>query len=381
MADLLIDTTRLADRTLRGRLPTGVDRVDLAYVDHYATRARALVRFGGRWLVLGEGASRWVFDALRHPTPRSRRRLRLAVASAYARPWPTGRQPILLNISHSGLDQPDYAARLAAGRWRPLFFLHDLIPITHPEYCRPGEADKHRRRLETMLSCGRGLVVNSIATLRRLQSYAAAQRQAVPPTVVAPLAPATLPPPAPLAPLAGPYFIVLGTIEPRKNHLLLLQVWRRLVETLGSAAPRLVIIGQRGWECEQVIDLLERCPALREGVIECPACSDLALSTYFHHARALLFPSFEEGYGLPLVEALMAGVPVLASGLPVFSEIAGTIPDYLDPLDGPGWYRRVVEYMAPDSAARAVQLGRLAGFQAATWDEHFRRVDPMLGRL
>ncbi|CCG42859.1 Glycosyltransferase (fragment) [Magnetospirillum molischianum DSM 120] len=99
------------------------------------------------------------------------------------------------------------------------------------------------------------------------------------------------------------------------------------------------------------------------GLTSCPAYSDLALSTYFHHARALLFPSFEEGYGLP-----------------VFSEIAGTIPDYLDPLDGPGWYRRVLDYSAPDSAARAAQLDRLARFQAATWDEHFRRVDLLLGR-
>lgn len=64
------------------------------------------------------------------------------------------------------------------------------------------------------------------------------------------------------------YFVVLGTIEPRKNHLLLLQVWRQLIEELGLAAPRLVIIGQRGWECEQVVDLLDRCEVLRGVVLE-----------------------------------------------------------------------------------------------------------------
>ncbi len=59
------------------------------------------------------------------------------------------------------------------------------------------------------------------------------------------------------------------------------------------------------------------------------------LSNWLAHARALLFPSFAEGFGLPVVEALSVGTPVIATDLPAFREAAGSIPEYLDPLDGP----------------------------------------------
>jgi glycosyltransferase involved in cell wall biosynthesis len=287
----------------------------------------------------------------------------------------------LINAGHSGLDGADYAERVRRQGLRPLFFLHDLIPITHPEYCRAGEADKHRRRLATMAGCGRGIVANSRATLDALAAWADANGLALPPCAVAPLAPARLPPPRAEAPLPAAYFVVLGTIEPRKNHLLLLHLWRELVAAVGEAAPRLVVIGQRGWECEQVADLLERCAALRGVVLEMPHCDDLELATWLHHARALLFPSFAEGYGMPLVEALSQGVPVIASELAAFREIAGDIPAYCDPLDGPGWRRLILEFAAPDSAVRRAQLARLAGYRAPTWAAHFAVVDVLLERL
>jgi glycosyltransferase involved in cell wall biosynthesis len=95
----------------------------------------------------------------------------------------------------------------------------------------------------------------------------------------------------------------------------------------------------------------------------------------------LLFPSFIEGYGMPLVEAFAMKTPVLASNLRVFEEIANDIPDYLDPLDGPGWIERILEFARPDSPARAAQLGRIGRFKEPTWDEHFERVDAFLDSL
>jgi glycosyltransferase involved in cell wall biosynthesis len=181
--------------------------------------------------------------------------------------------------------------------------------------------------------------------------------------------------------IAEPYFVMLGTIEPRKNHWLLLQVWRKIIERLGVQAPRLVIIGQRGWECENVVDLLERCAPLRGVVTELPACSDADLATYLKHSLALLFPSFTEGYGLPLVEAMALRVPVIASDLAVFREIAGGIPDYLDPLDGMGWLAHIEEFANPSSTGRHAQLSRLVDFVQPTWPAHFRVVEDLMERL
>ena len=213
---------------------------------------------------------------------------------------------------------------------------------------------------------------------RELAAHASAHGLRLPDCVVAPLAPAQLPPASGYAPLAQPYFVILGTIEPRKNHAMLLQLWRQLVEEFGNAAPRLVIIGRRGWECEQVIDLLDRCPKLRGFVIEEPRCGDQALATWLHHAHALLFPSFVEGFGLPLVEALAQRVPVIASRLPVFQEIAGDIPESLDPLDGPAWRQAILDYMQPDGPRPRRQRQRMSGFVAPTWAGHFAAVDVLV---
>jgi glycosyltransferase involved in cell wall biosynthesis len=217
--------------------------------------------------------------------------------------------------------------------------------------------------------------------LDELARHAENQGKTMPPAVAALLAPGLSAIPAEQRPVAEPYFVMLGTIEPRKNHWLLLQIWRRLVERLGEAAPKLVVIGQRGWECENVVDLLERCTALRGFVIEIPRCSDTDLATYLHHAQALLFPSFAEGYGLPLAEALALGTPAIVSNLPAFREVAGHIPDYLDPLDGKSWAAIIEAYAQAGSLARAAQLQRLADFKPPTWAGHFAAVDAFLEQL
>lgn len=378
---MLIDVTRLADRQLQGRLPTGVDRVSLAYLEHFGSRASALVRFAGRWVELPFADSQRVFDALisRHALAAST--IRWCVGRAYALSWRQSGASALFNTGHSGLDHAGYLVKIRKRGLKPICFLHDLIPISHPEYCRPGEADRHHRRLDAMLSVGRGLIANSRATLNELQRYAEERRVQLPPSAVASLAPALLPRPSCGRPLEMPYFVVLGTIEPRKNHLLLLHVWRQLLSELGDAAPRLVVIGRRGWECEQVVDLLDRCAALRGHVTELSHCDDHELATWLAHAQALLFPSFIEGFGMPLVEALMLGVPVIASDLPVFREIAGAIPHYLDPLDGPGWRHAVMEFIQPQSVVRQTQIARIAGYSPPTWRQHFEVVEELLGRI
>ena len=376
-----IDLTRLLDRALQGRRPTGVDRVGLEYVRHFRQRARALVRFAGRWVVFAQTDSQRLFDWVISPDAASAAHVRWLVGSNYALSW---RRPqagsIFLNTGHSGLDRADYAECVRGYGLRPLYFLHDLIPITFPEYGRPGEDERHRRRIATMLTSARGLIVNSAATGQALEVHASQLGVSTPPWVAAHLAPPVFSSPNPLRPMTEPYFVVLGTIEPRKNHLLLLNLWRRLVQEFGQQVPRLVVIGQRGWECEQVVDMLERCEALKGVVIELNGCDDVALATWLHHAQALLFPSFAEGYGIPLVEALSLGTPVIASDLPVFRELAGDVPEYLDPLDGEGWRRMVLEYALPESYRRTAQLERMAGWRAPEWSAHFEKVEAFMAR-
>ncbi len=380
--DLLFDVTRLAGRLLEGKRPTGIDRVSLAYLRHFGTGAMALVRHRGRWVQIREQAAMRLFGALLGEPGAAARVVRTLVAQHFLAPRRIRPGSMLFNTGHSGLDEVSYGAMVQRFGLRPVYFLHDLIPITHPEYCRPGETARHEMRLATMIETGAGLAVNSEVTARDLARYAEGRNLRMPPLVVAPLGTEPLKLPAAAPQETAPYFVMLGTIEPRKNHLAMLHLWRRMLETTrAETVPSLVIIGQRGWECEQVIDLLERCVVLRGKVRELNGCDDDTLATWLAGARALLFPSFVEGFGMPLAEALALGVPAIASDLPVFREVAGDIPDYLDPLDGPAWQRLILDYAMPDSAARGAQMTRLRHYAAPDWAGHFRIVGDFLDRL
>jgi glycosyltransferase involved in cell wall biosynthesis len=136
-----------------------------------------------------------------------------------------------------------------------------------------------------------------------------------------------------------------------------------------------VLVGQRGWETENVVDMLERCPALRGAVVEHNALPDAEMVRLLKGACALLLPSFAEGFGFPLIEGLQLGVPALCSDIPALRETGGQVPEFLDPLDGPGWRSAVLDYAAPGSPRRAAQLARLARWQPPRWDDHFAGVD------
>jgi glycosyltransferase involved in cell wall biosynthesis len=174
--------------------------------------------------------------------------------------------------------------------------------------------------------------------------------------------------------------VVLGTIEARKNHAFLLSVWQRLIATMGDAAPRLVIVGRRGWEADDVFALLDN-HDFQGKVVEAGALDDRALASVLGRARALLFPSHAEGFGIPMVEALAAGIPVIANDLPVFREVVGDIPELLAVDDEDAWVAALTDYATGSGARRANQLVRLEGYAAPTWAEHFARVEMLINQL
>jgi glycosyltransferase involved in cell wall biosynthesis len=162
--------------------------------------------------------------------------------------------------------------------------------------------------------------------------------------------------------------------------MLLLNLWGRLATTM-ARPPRLLVIGARGWENEQVVDMLERSQRLYGLVEEHNRLDDLGVGSLLREARAVLVPSFVEGFGLPLAEALASGVPVICSDIPEFREVGRDVPDYADPLDLMAWRDQVVDYSRPDSPRRAAQMQRLANWRAPSWPDHFELVERALDEV
>jgi glycosyltransferase involved in cell wall biosynthesis len=278
---------------------------------------------------------------------------------------------IYLNVSHFGLEQPGVLDRLSARGIRSVVMIHDLIPIQHPEYCSPSARRLHEIRVDAVCR-NRALVIsNSAATAEDLAAYAATHHQASPPVCVAPLGleAAFLKLPPPSWP-CRPYFVCIGTLEPRKNVTFLLTLWRRLAERMGAAAPTLVLVGQRGWENESVLDHLERSPPILRLVHEANSLTDAQLVQLMHNARAILAPSFTEGFDLPVNEALALGVPVIASDIAVHREFVGHA-QLIDPLDGMGWLAAI--------EAACHQRPIVRSRPRPHWADHFSRVAVAMG--
>lgn len=419
---IVFDLSRLLSRA--GRVtPSGIDRVELAYAEHLIAESpgvcfAAMTAWGRLGLLPRRGAQSYVEaiagtwrDGPRSAPGRARvrqlaRRLRLQAllagpAALDARLRAAGARaggaaPVYLLVSHHHLDRRRVIAGLKRRSGaRFVCLVHDLIPIEFPEYARPGQDLRHRRRIATAAALGDALIVGSTAVRDALQPHLERAGR-IPPVLTAPFgvelpgAPARAPQMGlavgPAAGSAGaaqpdaPYFVCLGTIEARKNQLLLLDLWRGLAEERSGTRPRLLLIGERGWQSENAIGMIERCPALRGSVIECRGLCDTGMEPLLRGARALLLPSFAEGFGLPLAEALALGVPALCSDIPALRANGGEVPEYFDPRDLAGWRSAVLDYASTPSARREAQLRRLGHWRPPSWQDHFAAVEALIAQ-
>ncbi|MGH8290025.1 MAG: glycosyltransferase family 4 protein [Steroidobacteraceae bacterium] len=406
---LLLDISRLIWRARR-RGPTGIDRVELAYARHYimeqeARPAYAVVHLLGFVFALSpRTAPRFVADLERRwsgemtPTRwgslKSLARIygHLLAGHWLAGPWlrraldASQGSPIFLVVSHHHLARGFTIRRIRRSLGaRMACLIHDLLPLEYPEYFEPGWEQRYRRLSDNIARLFDGVITVSDATADSLRKHLRAEPQRALTAVTirtAALGARAFPQIRSTPPAADPrpYFVVLGTIEPRKNHLLLLNLWARLSAVVAQA-PKLLVIGSRGWENEQIVDMLERSSRLKGLVEEHPALSDAEVGAWLRGARALLLPSFAEGFGLPLAEALTSGVPVICSDIPVFRELGARVPEYLDAHDLHAWTEAVLDYSRPDSARRAAQLKRLAHWHVPSWMSHFGVVNRLLGEI
>lgn len=278
-----------------------------------------------------------------------------------------GTPAVYLHTSHTQLEHTK-RFRWAAGKVKPVFFLHDVIPIDFPEYCSPGAAPRHLGRLKTVSELADLILVNSAYTADRTRYWLQRLGWRTPAITVVPLGVEDLflqQHNAPLPQVERPYFVYVGTIEPRKNLAFLLAVWRQMAEQLGEATPRLLLVGRRGWENESVVDLLERSARLAPYVIEVSGLTDHGLVTLLRGSAGLVSPSYVEGFGLPLIEAAALGTPLIVSDIPAHREVAGQGATFVDPNDGPAWMKAI---RAHTSDTRKARPDARTGF--STWRDH-----------
>ncbi|MFT7592840.1 MAG: glycosyltransferase involved in cell wall biosynthesis [Paracoccaceae bacterium] len=384
-------------------MPTGVDRVELAYLHHLAQCPEplfAIARTTLGYALLGadgisqitrriDGTLPWGLADRLSKLARSKphtvrqaesdlRRFALdrcrprQLPKMLARYLPVGVSYV--NTGHSNLTERMLWAVRHGAKGRVAVLIHDVIPLDFPQYQRPGTPDRFRAMLRRVRGAADLIIYNSHHTQERAEHYMASWG-GLPPGVVAHLG-VDVPQPdmAALPPGLDPdskWFVMLGTIEPRKGHDLLLDVWQDLQADIVPDTPQLLIIGARGWNNMEVFARLDNLPP--DGPVqELSGLGDAAVTALLAGSQGLLFPSRAEGFGLPPVEAAALGVRVLCSDLPVIREVLGDIPVYVSEMERYQWHNAIKSIVQEQERHRPLNGG--SDFSPTTWTDHFNAV-------
>jgi glycosyltransferase involved in cell wall biosynthesis len=254
--------------------------------------------------------------------------------------------------------------------------LYDLIPITHPQFCHENTTANFILYTGANLRHADLIITNSNATVKALDALSDSLGLAHKPSCVVPLSSdfsAGNVSGADNAELArireiigkGRYLLMLGTVEPRKNHALALDA---LEQGLAADGMNLVIAGRIGWNVEELEARIRKHKLLDKQLFFVERPGDAAVDLLYQNAFAIAFPTFNEGFGLPLIEAFLRGTPAVASDIEVLHEVAGEYADYFDP-HAPADFVRCVRALMQDEAKYAQRKAALQNYHPRTWDD------------
>lgn len=288
---------------------------------------------------------------------------------------------------------PQLVRYLAQFGARAVMACHDTVPVLFPEFvARDGLDQEFRQHLVDMGHAATKVWTNSQASKRDLLRFwkdAGIERD--PPDIFTiPLAsyasPSRLPtlPPQDEAIMRdvfgkGEYVLYVSSIEPRKNHKLVFDLWRDLWLERGAACPQFVQVGMGGWGTGDLLDQVPRMPAFIGGKLSwLQHVSDDLLAHLYHNCAFTLFPSRYEGWGLAATESLAFGKVCVVSNTSSLGEATqGLMPSY-HPMDFPGWKREVDRLLDDWDYRQSLERRIAAEYQPFSWDDFGKRFSDQL---
>ena len=253
--------------------------------------------------------------------------------------WEEHRQSLSLTSRSLEITTGDVIINLGSSWWIPdyhykirelqrsiglkyLPFLHDVIPLATPEHCADGLIDAFKLWFRDVIETADHVVVNSKHSLADIKREAEKLTSCRPNFTVVTLDAFTQHPEVDgrtgLLERLGldqqSFVLCVGTLEGRKNHALLLQIWRRLLRSISHAQlPKLVLVGKPGFMWIHAETILRRFPDVSEHVLIISQISDVELAELYRECQFTVFPSFYEGWGLPLIRRLFPRLRLVAT--------------------------------------------------------------------
>ena len=242
---------------------------------------------------------------------------------------------------------------------RAVVTIHDACFLSCPETMEPKNRSYLKKRMPaTIKRADRILTISKTMATEIREAFDLPEEKVVPVLLGAPPALQEVPEGEEEAALSRlgvdrPFLLHVGTMEPRKNHQFLFQVFERLKSFDGY----LVLCGMRGWQVEPILEAMAAHPCA-DRILHLDYVSDADLVALYRRAEALIFPSLYEGFGLPPIEAMRQGCPVICSDGGSLPEVVGEAGVVLSLEDPDVWATAIGELLGnPDRRAKLLNAG------------------------
>jgi glycosyltransferase involved in cell wall biosynthesis len=305
---------------------------------------------------------------------------------AVAGPFAAGDTVLVLGGNWSGTDyMPAIQTLRRRAGFRFYHVVYDLVPAFFTGYVPPEVVGLFTGYLERVCRTADGLIAISESTKRDCLKFMKDHGLKEIPVGVMRLgdesakAAAGAKPSSPNPALApGKFILCVSTVEIRKNHTLLYYM-AQLARERGVKLPPIVLVGKLGWLAGDIQFILHNDPLAKGQFVIQRAVTDGQLEWLYRNCSFTIYPSFYEGWGLPIAESLVHGKPCLSSNTSSMPEVGGDLVDYFSPYDPAGCLDQVVRYLDPELLSRKA-AAIAAGYHARSWDDAYADVQRAIGR-
>jgi len=243
---------------------------------------------------------------------------------------------------------------------KKITMIHDLTPILFPEYHSFSSYIAHKLLLKGIIKRADLVIVNSKHTQSDLAEWAPVSKNKI---KVVHLAPVTkLPTNNDLPVIEGRYILTVGTIEPRKNHLQLIEAF----ENLRNSRIKLVIAGSIGWKSKKIVTRIKN-SRKKDSIKLMGRVSNKTLANLYQNAEMMVYPSYYEGFGLPVLEAMQYGIPVLCSDSSSLPEVGGKAALYFPIGNISALTQLISEVLDNEQLRTEIQIASKAQAELFSW--------------
>ena len=253
--------------------------------------------------------------------------------------------------------------------------IYDIIPVTHPQYCLQRGVYCFMDYIGAHLIYADVIITNAGATAGALDNLADAVKTPLPPCHIVPLGAdfnhaetvweKEVGKNISTAAMKRPFLLMVGTLEPRKNHKLLLSAYDRGLKKMGC---NLIFAGAVGWNMEQFTSALNNHPDYGTHIFHFEGLNDQEIFYLYQKAQFVVFPSYTEGFGLPVVEAFVHGTPVLAADIPVLREVGKEYAVYFKQDDADELCTKVMFYTEHNAEYEKIKQ-KLLAYRPISWKD------------